>query len=260
MFAANEFKNHPLIDTRLPDDSNPYLSIDCVVFGFDFEKLNVLLVERSLEDENGQLIFSDQSLVGHHTKYNESLEDAASRVLKQLTGLSELFLEQFHVFSHPKRLKKEKDQLWLKAIGRDIEKQVISCAFYSLVNTSDVNVSYVPSHAKWHDVNTVQELAFDHNEILKKALESLRLKFKREPIAFELLPKKFTLTQLHKLYEAVLGIDIDKRNFRKRVLNVDYVVALNEKQKEVSHKPAQLFIFSKDVYEATKKEELSFQI
>lgn len=252
-------KNHPLVETEMSVDINPHVSIDCVIFGFDFEKLNVLLVERSLENEKGELLFCDQSLVGHHTKYFESLEDAAYRVLKKLTGLSEIFLEQFHVFSHPDRLKKERDKLWLKSIGRDIEKQVISCGFFSLVNTNEVSVSYIPKHAKWCDIKEVGELAFDHNDILEKGLAALRLKIKHEPIAFELLPKKFTLTQLQKLYEAVLGIEIDKRNFRKKVHNVDYIVALNEKQTGVAHKPAQLFMFSKEVYNATQKEVLNFQ-
>jgi len=252
-------KQHPMIE-EVVIDTNPYISVDCVIFGFDFERLNVLLLERSLSDKDGNLIFSDQSLVGHHVKINESLDDAAARVLLESTGLSNIYLEQFYVFGDPDRLKKERAQLWLKSIGRDPETRVVSVGYFSLVNTNAVHVSYTQRHACWCDIHEVGELAFDHNRILEKGLEALRRKIKSEPIAFELLPQKFTLSQLQKLYEVVLGIEIDKRNFRKKAILANYIVPLNEKQKDVSHKPAQLFMFSRDIYEATKKENFSFNL
>jgi len=241
-------------------ETYPYISVDCVIFGFDFERLNVLLLERVLEDENGNQVFSDHSLVGHHVKINESLDEAAARILLETTGLSNIYLEQFYAFGARDRLSKERTKLWLKATGRDPDQRIFTVGYFSLVNTNAVNVSYTQRHASWFDIHEVEELAFDHNEILDKGLEALRRKIKSEPIAFELLPPKFTLSQLQKLYEVVLGIEIDKRNFRKKALQASYIVPLNEKQKDVSHKPAQLFMFSRDIYEATKKEDFSFSL
>jgi len=236
----------------------PHISIDCVIFGFDFEKLNVLLLERTLKDEKGKTVFSDHSLVGQHIMDNESLEDAAYRILLETTGLSDIYLEQFNAFGAPNRLEKERAKLWLKSIGKNPDERVITVGYYSLVVTSAVNVSYSQRHASWFPIKEVKSLAFDHDLILKKALEALRRKIKSDPIAFELLPIKFTLSQLQRLYEVVLDISIDKRNFRKKVLQSNYIVPLNEKQKDVTHKPAQLFMFSRDVYNATKKEDFSF--
>lgn len=242
----------------MTDQTNPHISVDCVIFGFDFEKLNVLLLERKLENPDGSLVFCDQSLVGQHIRNDESLDAAASRILYETTGLSNIYLEQFFTFGCPERLNKERARIWLKSIGRNPDERVITTAYFSLVNTHDVQISYAPRHACWCDIKTVKNLAFDHDIILQKGLEALRKKIKTDPIAFELLPKKFTLTQLQKLYEAILDISIDKRNFRKKAIQSDYIVALNEKQKDVSHKPAQLFMFSRDVYQATKKEDFSF--
>jgi 8-oxo-dGTP diphosphatase len=236
----------------------PHVSVDCVIFGFDFEKLNVLLLERTLKNDDGSIVFSDHSLVGQHIMDNESLDDAAYRILLETTGLSDIYLEQFYAFGSPNRLHKERARLWLKSIGRNPEIRVVTVGYYSLVNTLAVNVSYSQRHASWFPINEVRGLAFDHDHILKRALEALRIKIKSEPIAFELLPVKFTLSQLQKLYEVILDIGIDKRNFRKKVLQSNYIVPLNEKQKDVTHKPAQLFMFSRDVYHATKKEDFSF--
>ena len=244
----------------MTDKTNPHISVDCVIFGFDFKKLNVLLLERSLSDNTGNIVFCDQSLVGQHIKDEESLDDAASRVLLESTGLSNIYLEQFHTFSAPDRLHKERAKLWIKSIGKDPKTRVLSVGFFSLVNTNAVHISYTQRHASWCDINNVGELAFDHNEILTKGLEALRRKIKSEPIAFELLPQKFSLSQLQKLYEVVLGIEIDKRNFRKKAQQASYIVPLNEKQKDVSHKPAQLFMFSREIYEATKKKDFSFSL
>jgi 8-oxo-dGTP diphosphatase len=234
------------------------ISIDCVVFGFDFEKLNVLLLERELTDEEGKSVFQDLSLVGYHILENEPIDNAAYRILKETTGLTNIYLEQFYTFGSPTRLHDHRTRLWLKSIGRNPNQRVITVGYFSLVNIFNVNVSYSHRHARWYDIKSVTELAFDHFEILQKALEALRLKIISEPIAFELLPRKFSLTQLQKLYEAVLAISIDKRNFRKKVQQSDYIVALKEKQKDVTHKPAQLYMFSKDIYDATKKDGFSF--
>lgn len=244
----------------MTEKTNPHISVDCVIFGFDFEKLNVLLLERALKDESGEYLFRDHSLVGHHVMQEESLDEAANRVLKVTTGLSNLYLEQFYTFGSPTRLKKPRAKIWLKSINRNPDERVISVGYFSLVNTNAIQITETERKADWHDVDSITELAFDHLDILHEALGALRKKIKSEPIAFELLPLKFTLSQLQKLYEVVLGFEIDKRNFRKKVQQASYIVPLNEKQKDVSHKPAQLYMFSRDIYEATKKEDFSFSL
>ena len=231
----------------------PNISVDCVIFGFDFEKLNVLVIERKLEDESGKNVFIDHTLVGHHVRRGETLDESAARILKDSTGLSNIYMEQFYTFGNPSRLHKDRAQLWLKAIGLNPESRIISIAYFSLININKVNLPKTERNACWMAVNKIEVLGFDHNKILEKALIALQTKIKTQPIAFELLPQKFTLTQLQKLYEVVLGIEIDKRNFRKKVTSATYIIPLNEKQKNVSHKPAQLYMFSREIYEVTKK-------
>lgn len=243
---------------ELNTNTIPNISVDCVIFGFDFEKLNVLLLERTLENEKGETEFCDHTLVGHHVRLNETLNESAARILKETTGLSNIYLEQFYVFGNPNRLKKERSAKWLKSIDRDPDMRVFSVGYFSLVNVNDVHVSYTERNAGWHGIDGIEELGFDHNKILDKALLALRRKIKTHPIAFELLPTKFTISQLQKLYEVILNIDIDKRNFRKKIASAPYIVPLNEKQKNVAHKPAQLYMFSNEIYEATKKQDFSF--
>ena len=239
-------------------DINPNISVDCVIFGFDFKTLNVLLLERKLLGENGSTLISDYSLVGQHIGTNESLDDATARILFETTGLQNIYLEQFYSFGSPTRLNDDKSKLWLKSIGLDPLGRIVTIGYFSLVNKNLVYITNTERHATWFNIKEVGKLAFDHNHILKKALEALRLKIKSEPIAFELLPRKFTLSQLQKLYEVILDIQFDKRNFRKKALQSDYIVALAEKEKNATRKPAQLFMFSRDVYNATKKEDFSF--
>ncbi len=240
----------------------PNLSVDCVIFGFDGKNLNILLVERTLinTDTHSRLI-TDYTLAGNHILEGEDIDQAAKRVLKGLTGFDSIYLEQFHTFGNENRLSKEKDQLWIKSLGLNIANQVITIGYYSLINS---NLVRLPKNherkVKWFSVKELPELAFDHDIILHKALERLRLKLRQEPIGFELLPQKFTLTQVQHLYEAVLGVNFDARNFRKKISQMKYLIPLNEKQKGVRHKPAQLFLFSRDVYERTRKEKLDFSI
>lgn len=234
------------------------ISVDCVIFGFDFSQLNVLLIERKLEDDKGKTLFFDHTLVGNHVRVEETLDAAATRILKESTGLSNIYLEQFYTFGDPKRLKKDRAKIWLKSIDKNPDARVVSIGYFSLINISDVHVSYTQRHASWYNTDNIENLGFDHNEIFEKAKEALQTKIKTHPIAFELLPQKFTLSQLQKLYEVVLEIEIDKRNFRKKVATATYIVPLNEKQQNVSHKPAQLYIFSREIFEATKKKDFNF--
>ena len=240
----------------------PNLSVDCVVFGFDSKDLNVLLVERTLRDEpSNSIVFSDFTLTGNHVQAGEDPDDAAVRILNDLTGLHDIYLEQFHTFGGVDRLTLEKDQLWIHHLGLNIPDHVITVGYYSLIDCTRVEITnHLSRNVKWFPVNHLPELAFDHGVILHKALERLRLKLKQEPIGFELLAEKFTLTQVQRLYEAILGTRFDPRNFRKKMFQMKYVIPLDEKQTAVRHKPAQLYIFSRDVYERTRKERYDFLI
>ncbi|MEQ9297923.1 MAG: NUDIX domain-containing protein [Cyclobacteriaceae bacterium] len=236
------------------------ISVDCVVFGYDEERLNVLLVERTLSDPPSSDFTSDWTLTGNHVYQDETIEAAASRVLFDLTGLTEIYLEQFKTFAHPERLLKPKDQLWMKSIGLDPTRRVVTVGFFALLATQQANLKWMGREVKWTPVKAVGDLAFDHNQILDAALIALRSKMKHEPIGFELLPEKFTLTQLQNVYEQIFDAQFDKRNFRKKINRMKYVIPLNEKQVGVPHKPAQLYMFSREVYEKTRRELFDFII
>lgn len=239
----------------------PNLSVDCVVFGFDYKKLNVMLTKRELKDPNTQgVIFTDYTVQGHHVLEGEAINQAASRVLKDKTGLDNIFLEQFHTFGDTNRMDSEKDQMWTKLRYPMIAHHVISVGYYSLVDSSIIKPDEQHANTQWFPVDKLPPLGFDHKEMILMALDYLRKKLRREPIGFELLPEKFTVGQLQTLYECVFGIKFDRRNFRKKVTQMKYVIPLDEKQKGVAHKPAQVFIFSKDVYDRTKKEKLDFSV
>ena len=235
------------------------VSVDCVLFGFSNNSLNVLLTERKLEDENtGELIVNDFTLQGHHVLEGENLDDAAKRVLKEKTGLEDIFLKQFYVFGSADRIQNPKDQLWTKARHPDIDAQVFSVGYYSLVDSSKVNPDRNHRFTKWFPIKDLPELGYDHLEIISKALDALSKEILNDPIAFELLSERFTLSQLQALFEAILGVQLDKRNFRKRVSQMKYIIPLNEKRKHEKVKPARLYIFSRDVYDKTRKEKINF--
>jgi hypothetical protein len=236
----------------------PNISVDCLVFGFDFDRLHILLKKRELINENGEKIISDYTLAGNHLLKGETADDAAYRVLYNITGFDNIYLEQFFCFSKTNRLKNEKDQIWVRHLNLDIADHVFSIGYFSLVDKSKLVLDEEHKNAEWFPIEDLPPLGFDHAEIIEKGIECLRKKFKQEPIGFELLPEKFTLTQLQKLYEAVLGTTYDRRNFRKKIMQLKYIIPLDEKQQGVPHKPAQVFIFSREVYEKTKKEKLVF--
>ncbi len=238
-----------------------YISVDCVIFGFDFEKLNVLLVDRTLTDnETGDVLFTDHTLTGNHIYEDETIENAAHRVLFELTGLQNVYLEQFKIFAHPDRLKKPNDRQWLLHDGRNPDVRIVSVGFFALLSVRDVTLEWKGRTVKWVPYHEIGELAFDHNEILEGAIEALRNKTKHEPIGFELLPEKFTLSQLQKVYEIILDTEFDKRNFRKKVARMKYLIPLDEKQTGVAHKPARLYMFSREVYEKTRKDFFDFWV
>jgi len=239
---------------------NYHVSVDCAIFGFDFSKLNVILMERNFT-YNG-VEYNDLKLPGDLVRKDEDLDTAASRVLKELTGLEDIYLKQFAAIGTPNRLKRfERDMEWLRRIGHP-EEVVVTVAYYSLINIDQDRIDKfgLPANTRWHPVADITELSFDHMDILNDALITLRNELRSNPIGFELLPPKFTLSQLQKLYEVILGTELDKRNFRKKVSNMPYVVPINEKEKGVSHKPARYYIFSKKVYEKTRKNSFDFSV
>lgn len=224
---------------------NPHVSVDCVIFGFDESILNVLIIER---DPGGGVL----ALPGDLIKDDETLNDAAYRVLKELTGLSDIYLKQLQAFGDPGRVKDLRDVQWLENVREQPGARVITIAYYSLVSQQKFapKPSSFAKAVKWEPVYEIHEMAFDHKQIVDKALEQLRLNLRHDPIiGFELLPEKFTLRQLQKLYEAILNQSIDKRNFRKKFLSAKLLKPLNEKEQGVPHKPAQYYKFDRERYE-----------
>ncbi|MFB9056742.1 NUDIX hydrolase [Mariniflexile ostreae] len=230
------------------------ISVDCVVFGYDIttKSLNVLLIKRFLESENKkEILVDDYVLTGYHVLNKETLDDTASRVLKELTGLTNQYKKQFKAFGSPDRLMNEKDQIWIKSEGFNL--RTITIAYYFLLNTEEVDLKKNKHQAKWFPINTLPILGFDHEKIILEAYEDLKVKCLREPIIFELLPDKFTINEVQDLYQSILGIEIDNRNFRRKLINKKYIIALDEKQIGISKKPAQLYMFSKDIYDKIHK-------
>lgn len=225
---------------------NMDVSVDCALFGFDGEALKLLLIKQRTE-KDGPLSEADlqMALPGNFVKEHEALEDAASRVLEELTGLGNVYLKQFHAFGDPERVKGLKDQQWLRTFREQPENRVITVAYFGLVSLHDhtPQASSFAGRAEWTDVDDLPELAFDHDSIASLALATLREQLESKHIGFEMLPKKFTLRQLQTLHEIVLDKKLDKRNFRKNVKRMDHVVPLDEKEEGVLHKPAQLFTF-----------------
>lgn len=222
------------------------VSVDCVVFGFDERKLKVLLIEQRNPDRSTRMKVQT-ALPGNLLIKDESLDDAAKRVLKELTSLEGIYLKQFFTFGDPARVKGLKDQEWLRVFRNNPERRVITVGYYSLVNMEDYKPrpSSFAGKARWVDVYEIPSLAFDHNAILSTAIDVLRHELLADNIGFELLPEKFTLSQLQQLYEIILDRKLDKRNFRKNVLKNEHLTPLAEKQKGVLHKPAQLYQFQK---------------
>jgi 8-oxo-dGTP diphosphatase len=226
---------------------NPNISADCVIFGFDFEKLNVLIIRRSMDAKSKA---TRMALPGDLIYDTEDLDMAANRILSELTGLSNIYMEQVAAFGNPNRIKTPQDQKWLKSIRAKPDARVVTVGYYSLVKMDDcsLHASSFAKSAEWIAVDDIEELAFDHMEILQAALKKLKEKIRTQPIGFNLLPDKFTLGQLHKLYEAILEKSIDKRNFRRKILKLDILTNLDEKQKGVAHKPSQFVRFNARKY------------
>ena len=220
----------------------PALTVDCVVFGLDDEDLMVLLIQRGLEPFAGKW-----ALPGGFVHVGESLEQAARRELAEETGLKDVYLEQLRTFGEP---------------DRDPREHVVTVAHYALVNLSDHRVQAATDacHAAWFSVDDAPDLAFDHSLILAVAHARLRGKVRDQPIGFELLPEKFPLRRLQHLYEVILERPLDKRNFRKKILNMDILLELDEIEHDVAHRAARLYSFDKARYDQKVKQGFNFEI
>jgi 8-oxo-dGTP diphosphatase len=223
--------------------ARPALTVDCVIFGLgDADELQVLLIRRDLEPFKGKW-----ALPGGFVRVEESLDDAARRELREEAGVSDVYLEQLYTFG---------------AVKRDPRERIVSVAYYALVNFAEhaAHADTDAADARWFAVSDVPTLAFDHASILETALKRLQAKVRYEPIGFELLPPKFTLSQLQRLYETVLDRELDKRNFRKKILAMDLLVELDEIQTGVAHRAARLYRFDEEKYRRLKKKGFNFEI
>lgn len=237
---------------------NPYVSVDCVIFGFEEQTLKVLLIERVQPEPSSM----DRSMAipGDLIFQTEDPDDAARRVLFELTTLKDLYLYQFRTFGDPHRMEKPEDVQWLRSVRSVPDAHVITVAYYSLVNIHHYqpSASGFARNTTWVPFDEIPALAFDHNTIIDKALDQLREHVYRKPLVFELLPEYFTLADLQAIYEVILQTDLDKRNFRRKVLSTGFVESTDRKQIGVAHKPATLYRFNREKFENSSSKFIHF--
>lgn len=219
--------------------SNPkfYVGVDCIIFGFNEGELSLLLLKRNFQPAMGEW-----SLMGGFVQDNEGVDDAAKRVLNELTGLDNVYMEQVGSFGD---------------IGRDPGERVISIAYYALININEYDRELVQKHnAFWVNINELPALIFDHPQMVEQARKLMQQEASTEPIGFNLLPKLFTLSQLQSLYEAIYGEAIDKRNFRKRIAEMDYIEKTDKIDKTSSKRGAAMYKFNEKAYRKAPKFKL----
>ena len=222
--------------------SRAALAVDCVVFGLDEEGLKVLLIKRGLEPYRGR-----RALPGGFVHADESVDDAARRELGEETGLARIFLEQLYTFGD---------------LNRDPRDRVVTVAYFALVNLRDhrLHAASDAERAAWFDASDLPKLAFDHERIVETALNRLKGKVRYQPIGFELLPGMFTLSQLQRLYETILARALDRRNFRKKVLQLNILDESDEVEEDVAHRAARLYRFNRARYEKLVRKGFNFEI
>ncbi len=220
----------------------PSVTTDCVIFGFDGIDLNILLIERGIEPFKGQW-----ALPGGFVKMNETTEECARRELEEETGVKDLFMEQLYTFSD---------------VNRDPRGRVITVSYYALIRSTDFKVigGDDASAARWFPIKQVPTLAFDHDMILRIAHDRLKSKIRYQPVGFELLEEVFTIPQMQRLYEAILGIKLDRRNFNRKIMNLDILEPVETKIESNGHKGARQFKFDKQKYLALQSRGANFEI
>ncbi|MGX5820468.1 NUDIX hydrolase [Chitinophaga lutea] len=217
------------------------VAVDCIIFGFEDGKLKLLIMKRKVDPMAGAW-----SLVGGFVKQEESTADAATRVLRQTTGIHDIYMDQLQCYGD---------------VHRDTGARVISVAYYALIRISEHDRMLANAHgAHWLALHQIPELIFDHNRMLQDALTRLRDEARFHPIGFELLPEKFSLPQLRNLYEEIYQRPLDKRNFRKKILAMDIMEKLDEKDKSTSKKGAHLYRFDHKKYKALTEHGFVFEI
>jgi 8-oxo-dGTP diphosphatase len=219
------------------DYFNIAISVDCVIFAYDNKELNVLLIKSDLEE------FSDMySLLGDLVRIDEDLDAASYRILKERTGMEDVYLEQVHTFG---------------SINRHPSGRVITTAYYSLIDAKHINLRLSHNDIHWQPVNSIKKLAFDHKTILDTCLNRLREQVMEHPVVFNLLPEKFSLRELQELYEAILSTELDRRNFRKKIAIKDWLVDLNEMEEDVPHRPGKLYKLKPEFRKKTGRKKSS---
>lgn len=212
---------------------HPSVTTDCVIFGFDGTKLQVLLIERGIEPFKGRWAFP-----GGFLNPDETAEEGALRELQEETGLTGAYIEQFHTFTDP---------------HRDSRERVITIAYYALVRLQEVRGGDDAARAQWFALDEVPQLAFDHDRILREAMKRLRERIHFKPVGFELLPEKFTMKELQALYESILDVKFDRRNFSKKMLHFDLLTELGETVNPSAKREAKLYSFNKQNYDLLKQ-------
>ncbi len=216
--------------TRYDHPTRLLLALDCIIFGFDGEKLKILLIKRNFEPEKGKW-----SLMGGFLNENEDLEVAAARILYQLTGLRTIYVEQLFTFGN---------------VNRDPVERTVSVVFFALININDHDTESVKAHnAHWINLEDVPKLIFDHAQMVELALERLQYKAALHPLGFELMPEKFTIPQLQKLYEAIYGMTLDRRNFSRKLLSTGLLIDTGEKNEHSTTKKAILYEIDRTKYQ-----------
>lgn len=228
----------------------PHISVDCVILGFHDIQLKVLLLK--WKDVGHWCI------PGGFIKRNESLDDSAKRILKERTGLENIFLRQFQAFGDPQRDRGKKPVKIVGASKSWAMDRFITVGYWALVDFSKVNPQpdWLSEDCKWWDIHKIPKLIYDHNAIAEKALEVLRLSLNDQPVGYNLLPEKFTMPELQSLYETILGKTLDRRNFQKRMLSLDILERLSERKMGGAHKAPYLYRFDKRKYEKAMKQGL----
>ncbi|MCO6496584.1 MAG: NUDIX hydrolase [Chitinophagaceae bacterium] len=223
------------LQTEVESINKIAISVDCVIFGFDENTLKVLLIRSDLKKYKGKW-----TLLGDLVKPDEDLDSAAYRVLKQRTGMRDVYLEQVKTFGE---------------VGRHPAGRVVTVAYCSLINVQNHQLQIHDNELHWHSVDSLEdkELGFDHKQIFETCYRWLQKRVQEHPLGFNLLPKKFSLRELQNLYEAILNKKLDRRNFRKKFFSMDFLVDTGEDEKNVPHRPGKLYKFDFEKYEKKKK-------